>query len=186
MQTGCSTSSNLGDCIQKVAYNCTEAGVFFFGRTFDLVSGLLRICACAVSHPPRAVTNGDLSCCQFLIRWCILNTSAHELVCLCVFRDNNHVKTAACYDAQQPSPPLLLQIQRRPESSKLPSRSEKPQNRIATSVAHILVPSALKAATQFVLQPQYTDNPENMRVGVLTTVHFKVVVRNFHALKLNK
>ena len=32
------------------------AGVFFFGRTFDLVAGWQRICACAVPHPLCTLT----------------------------------------------------------------------------------------------------------------------------------
>ena len=30
---------------------CSERAYFFFGRTFDLVSGQQYICACAVPHP---------------------------------------------------------------------------------------------------------------------------------------
>ena len=39
-------------CENRTKLPCTSwSGVFFFGRTFDLVSWCQRICACAVPHP---------------------------------------------------------------------------------------------------------------------------------------
>ena len=41
-----------GPAVASEAYHdWSGEGVFFFGRTFDLVSGSQRICACAVPHP---------------------------------------------------------------------------------------------------------------------------------------
>ena len=34
---------------------------------------------------------------------------------------------------------------------------------------------------QFILQPQYTDNPQNVCEVIIRNAHFKVVVRDFHA-----
>ena len=44
---------------QALVYHGT--GVFFFGRTFDLVSGRQCICACAVPHPLCMFVKGVLN-----------------------------------------------------------------------------------------------------------------------------
>ena len=53
------------------------------------------------------------------------------------------------------------------------------------SLAGLLDKVTQEAATQFILQPQYTDNFQNICEGALQ-MHFKVAVRNFHALSAGR
>ena len=43
-----------------------------------------------------------------------------------------------------------------------------------------------EAAAQFILLPKYTETPQDIRGGVITNTHFKIAVRNFHALDPNR